>query len=264
MKLRIKTVLITVAIFAGVSVFAAAAPKEKQDNPVALLQTSMGTIEIELFRHAAPKTVENFISLTEKKFYNGVIFHRVIPDFMIQTGDPKGDGTGGPGYTFADEMDAEALGLEKMKALNSEGEPHQWLSIRTQEEFNQLIIGPLFQEMGIDSQEKLEANREEFERRLFALSVRDVLENMGYEYQTGLPSYKPLKGYAAMANRGPDTNGSQFFINIVDTPWLTGKHTVFGKVIAGMNVAESIAAVETGEANKPKKPVVIETAEIIR
>lgn len=264
MKLRIKIVLITAAIIACVCISAAAAPKENGNNPVARLETSMGTIEIELFRHAAPKTVDNFIGLAEKKFYDGVIFHRVIPDFMLQTGDPKGDGTGGPGYTFADEMDADALGLNEQKALGETGEPHPWLGLRSREEFQHLVLGPLFEEMGIDSQEKLDANREEFERRLFALSVKDVYENMGYEYQTGLPSYKPLKGYAAMANRGPDTNGSQFFINLADTPWLTGKHTVFGKVLTGMDVVEAVGRVETDGADKPKTPVVIESVRISR
>ena len=264
MKLSTKIVLITTAILLAAGGITTAEEKEEADNPVARLNTSMGTIDLELFRHAAPKTVQNFIDLTNKDFYDGVIFHRVIPNFMIQTGDPKGDGTGGPGYTFADEMNAEALGLDEKKALNSEGKPHPWLSLKSQEEFNNVVLGPLFKELGIDSQEKLDEKRDEFERRLFALTLKDVYETMGYEYQTGLPSYKPLKGCVAMANRGPNTNGSQFFINLTSTPWLTGKHTVFGKVIEGMDVVEAIGVVETGEANKPKTPVVIESVTIIR
>lgn len=264
MKFTQKILLtIAVVLIAGPGI-AAADTKELSGNPVAVVDTSLGTIKIELFRHAAPKTVENFIDLVEKDFYTGIIFHRVIEEFMIQTGDPQGDGTGGPGYSFEDEMDAGALGLDEMKALDENGAPHPWLGLRSQDEFNALVLGPLFQEMGIDSQEKLDAKREEFERRLFALTVKDVYENMGYVYQRGLPSYPPKKGYVAMANRGPNTNGSQFFVNLVDTPWLTGKHTVFGKVIDGMNIVENIGSVPTDESSKPLTPVVIESIRIGR
>ena len=130
----------------------------------ATLYTNHGAIEIELYPADAPKTVENFTTLAGKGFYDGVIFHRVIPDFMIQGGDPTGTGSGGPGYQFEDE-------------------------------FN---------------------------------------------------DHKVERGALAMANAGPNTNGSQFFIVTADAcPWLDGKHTVFGRVVSGMDVVEAIAAIAT-------------------
>jgi peptidyl-prolyl cis-trans isomerase B (cyclophilin B) len=142
------------------------------------MQTNQGTIEIELFDEDAPKTVENFKKLANDGFYNGVIFHRVIPDFMIQGGDPTGTGTGGPGYQFEDE-------------------------------FN---------------------------------------------------DHKVARGALAMANAGPNTNGSQFFIVTAEaTPWLDGKHTVFGKVTSGMDVVDTIEQTDTDSRDKPLEEMRIES-----
>jgi len=144
---------------------------------IATMQTNQGTIELELFDEDAPKTVENFKKLAGDGFYDGVIFHRVIPDFMIQGGDPTGTGTGGPGYQFEDE-------------------------------FNE---------------------------------------------------HKVERGALAMANAGPNTNGSQFFIVTADAcPWLDGKHTVFGTVTSGMDVADAISNVDTVGQDKPRDEVRIE------
>jgi len=147
----------------------------------AKLHTSHGTIEVEFFDDDAPKTVENFRKLAADSFYDGLTFHRVIPDFMIQGGCPLGTGTGGPGYTFEDE-------------------------------FNQ---------------------------------------------------HKVVRGALAMANAGPNTNGSQFFIVTADEcPWLDGKHTVFGRVLEGMDVVDRIEALETDGRDRPTTPVGIETLAI--
>jgi len=126
----------------------------------ATIQTNHGTIEIELFDEDAPKTVENFTKLARDGFYDGVVFHRVIPDFMIQGGDPTGTGRGGPGYRFEDEV-----------------------------------------------------------------------KNNPHKHQIGSLS---------MANAGPNTNGSQFFITHIATNWLNGKHTVFGQVRSGQDVVNAI------------------------
>ena len=148
----------------------------------AAMQTNQGTIELELFDEAAPKTVENFRKLAQDGFYNGVIFHRVIPDFMIQTGDPTGTGTGGPGYQFEDEFNDHPV----------------------------------------------------------------------------------ERGALAMANAGPNTNGSQFFIVTADAcPWLDGKHTVFGKVTSGMDVADAISNVDTDSGDKPRDEVRIESVALV-
>ena len=145
------------------------------------MNTSLGTIAIEFFDDDAPKTVENFRKLSSEGFYDGIIFHRVIPDFMIQGGCPQGTGTGGPGYTFEDE-------------------------------FNK---------------------------------------------------HKVVRGALAMANAGPNTNGSQFFIVTVDSaPWLDGKHTVFGQVTAGMDAVDAIEATPTGAGDRPLDPPTIESIEL--
>ena len=166
----------------------------------AVFTTSEGTIKTKLFPEHAPKTVENFVSLAEgtkdwihptggkksgEKLYDGTIFHRVIPQFMIQGGDPAGNGMGGPGYRFEDE---------------TKGSPHKF--------------------------------------------------------------DKP--GKLAMANAGPNTNGSQFFITLVNTDWLTGKHTIFGEVVEGQDIVEKIAKVPRNGQDKPHKPVVLESVVIER
>jgi cyclophilin family peptidyl-prolyl cis-trans isomerase len=147
----------------------------------ATLQTNHGAIELELYPGEAPKTVENFVKLSRDGFYDGLIFHRVIPDFMIQGGDPTGTGRGGPGYQFEDE-------------------------------FNE---------------------------------------------------HKVDRGALAMANAGPNTNGSQFFIVTAEAcPWLDGKHTVFGRVTSGMEVADTISTLPSDSADKPREDAIIERVEI--
>jgi cyclophilin family peptidyl-prolyl cis-trans isomerase len=147
----------------------------------ATLHTSEGKIELELYPDDAPKTVGNFEKLARDGFYEGVIFHRVIPDFMIQGGDPTGTGMGGPGYEFEDEIN----------------------------------------------------------------------------------DHRVERGALAMANAGPGTNGSQFFIVTADaTPWLDGKHTVFGRVTSGMDVVDRISQVDRDANDRPRKPVTIERVEL--
>ena len=142
------------------------------------IQTSKGTIVFETYDADAPKTVQNFISLADKGFYNGLIFHRVINGFMIQGGDPTGTGMGGPGYQFADELNPNTP-----------------------------------------------------------------------SYQAGY-----VRGTVAMANSGPNTNGSQFFIMQDDYP-LPHSYTIFGKVISGMDVVDAIATTQTDPNDKPLTPI---------
>jgi len=244
-------------------------PKE---NPVYVIQTTLGDIEVELFRSETSKTVANFIGLAEgtkefedsktgkkvkRPYYNGLIFHRVIQNFMIQGGCPLGNGQGGPGYAFADEIDAAALGLDKIKAFDPKKGPHRFLMIRSQEEFQRNVLMPLFRAMNINSQEELDQRKKELEVRLDKLTIKEAYENMGYVYSENGSEHPPVRGSLAMANSGPNTNGSQFFINLADTDWLTGKHTVFGKVVKGMDVLDKIGAVEVDSGKKPVKDVKI-------
>ncbi len=172
----------------------------RQPGTYAIFETSEGTLVCRLFEKDAPKTVRNFIDLAEgqrewthpvtrekskKRLYDGTIFHRVIPNFMIQGGDPAGTGFGGPGYQFEDE---------------TKGSPHKF----------------------------------------------------------------DKAGKLAMANAGPNTNGSQFFITVAPTPWLTGNHTIFGEVVEGEDVVDKIANVPRNRQDKPNKDVQVKQVRIER
>ena len=169
------------------------------DTLTATLRTNQGTVVVRLFPDHAPKTVRNFVELAEGgrqwtnpqtrqattgKLYDGTIFHRVIPDFMIQGGDPLGTGRGGPGYEFGDEIHPD-LAFDRPYLL-------------------------------------------------------------------------------AMANAGPGTNGSQFFITTAPTPWLNGRHTIFGEVVEGADVVDLISRVKTGSQDRPVEDVIVESVTVER
>ncbi len=183
-----------------------------------VLHTTKGDVSIELDADVAPKTVTNFVTLAKAGFYDGLLFHRVIPNFMIQGGDPKGDGTGGQslfGPTFEDEINASSYGLDK-KSVKDVAQGQQ--------------IPP----------------------ELANLTVKQLYEQQGYKYNSSLKSLPLARGAIAMANRGPNTNGSQFFIvQTKEAPWLEGRHTVFGKVTAGMDVVDAIAAADRDVQDRP-------------
>ena len=165
-----RTMIYTIGLLSGACLLMTSVRAESA-RPKAVIETSKGRVVIELYAAEAPKTVANFLKLAKQGFYDGIIFHRVIPGFMIQTGDPTGTGTGGPGYTFEDE---------------------------------------------------------------FSPKLRH-----------------DSAGIVSMANRGPGTNGSQFFITLAPAPWLNGKHTIFGRVIEGQSVVEQIASVERDGSDHP-------------
>lgn len=230
-----------------------------------VLQTNMGDITLTLYPKIAPKTVANFVGLaegskefidpatrakTKRPYFDGLIFHRIIPGFMIQGGDILGNGSGGPGYRFEDEISAKALGLDKT-------------AVSASQYYTQDAQQYVFRKLNIQSQEELDKRMKEVQNELAKVmrggtSVEEVLTGTGYVYQNDLQSM-PVKKYTiAMANAGPNTNGSQFFINLADNEFLNGKHTVFGKVTDGFDVVEKIGAVKTGMGDKPVKDVIIE------
>lgn len=189
-----------------------------------ILHTSKGDITVELNADAAPKTVTNFVALAKAGFYNNLTFHRVVPNFMIQGGDPNGDGTGGKsifGASFEDEINANTYGL------------------------NNQTIKDLAAGQPLPSSLKGKEN----------WTIKQYYESLGYTYKDGLESLPMHRGAIAMANSGPNTNGSQFFIIVADrTPWLEGKHTVFGNVISGMDVADAIVNTPAS-SERPLTPV---------
>ena len=270
MKLRISALALLMGFIVAITGWAQ--PPQKKENPVLRIETTAGQIDVELFRKDAPETVANFIGLAtgtkeftdpksgqkvKRPFYDGLIFHRVIKDFMIQGGCPLGNGTGGPGYAFADEIDAHGLGLDNIKAVDLGKGPHPFLMIQSQTDFQQKIMMPIFEQLGIHSQQELDQKRADVETRLGALTLKEAYENLGYSYSAKGSAHRPLRGVLAMANAGPDSNGSQFFINLVDTDWLAGKHTVFGKVVAGMEVVDKIGAIKVDAQSRPVQAVKI-------
>jgi peptidyl-prolyl cis-trans isomerase A (cyclophilin A) len=195
LKSLISAALLMISVLSG----PLAQTQEKKAPVYALLKTSMGEVVVQLFEDKAPKTVANFVDLAtgtkewtdpktrervKRPLYNGTIFHRVIPGFMIQGGDPLGNGTGGPGYRFEDE------------------------------------------------------------------------------FHSDLKHSKP--GILSMANAGPNSNGSQFFIIHKATPWLDGKHSVFGEVIKGQSVIDAIANVPRDFRDRPIKDVVLQEVIVSR
>ncbi len=234
--------------------------KQNENNPIATIKTNMGDIVIELYEDAAPNTVANFVSLADSGFYNGVIFHRIIKGFMAQGGDPQGTGSGGPGYRFADEINAKALGLHEEKEV-SQGDAQE----------AQIEV---FKKYGVDSQEKLNQLIAEIGEEKLRQEIMDTanakaagsskMEGLiadGYSFDESLPSIPVSHGTIAMANAGPNTNGSQFFINHNDNYFLNGKHTAFGRVIEGMDVVDRICNLPTDGRDRPVQDV--EMVEVI-
>jgi len=268
-------IFLQVLLLVATVVHAGDTVKKSEQNPVCVIKTAMGDIHVELFKKEAPKTVENFLALAggtrefvdpktkeriKRPFYDGLIFNRVIKNFMIQGGCPLGTGSGSPGYNFENEINADALGLGTEKAFDRNNNPHKYLSIRSQKDYDRImqeIMRPLLKSMGIKSQDELKKREAEVRSRLKGLSLKDVYTFQGYAYNDKLGSHPPERGVIAMANSGPNTNGSQFFINMVDTPWLKGKHTVFGKVVKGMEIVDKIGQVKVGAGSKPVKDVTI-------
>jgi peptidyl-prolyl cis-trans isomerase A (cyclophilin A) len=245
---------------------------EDPANPLVVISTTRGDFLLELLPAAAPETVANFLGLAEgtkpftdaftgqpdlRPYYDGLIFHRVIDGFMIQAGSPDATPNGGPGYTFNDEINALSLGLDQMQLLDEDGYPNPVLGIRNQEDFQQRVLVPLYAAMGIASKDSLEARVDAVEQRLRTMTVKQANELLGYRYIETEQSRAPLRGVIAMANSGPDMNGSQFFITLADAPWLTGKHTVFGKVRAGLENADAIGKVRADATGRPLQDITI-------
>ncbi len=232
-------------------------------NKFITMKTNYGDIEIELFNDIAPKTVENFLELAKgskewfdkstnskvkKPFYDGLIFHRVIKDFMIQGGCPEGTGTGGPGYSFEDECYEEGESISGKITDDKVGLDF----------FNQ-VIAPYLGSTPDPDKEILEIADKcvklQSVEPLKAHPIEYYLEKTGQKKFTKKGKLKASVdfGTLCMANAGPNTNGSQFFIVTKKDgcDWLNGKHTVFGKVVKGMEIAQKIENLPKDQNDKP-------------
>ena len=258
-------------------------PVTPNADPRVLIETSMGDITIELWPKVAPKTVEIFLGLAEGKgtftdvadpekkvtletpFFDGLGFHRVIKDFMLQGGCPMGNGMGDAGFKFADEINGKKLGLDKQKVLQN-GKPHQWLGVRSMPDWQKNVLIPVLRHLNVplDDVTQQQARQAEIKKTLDEMTLYDLYTILGYKYDETLPSVPPTRGVIALANAGPNTNSSQFFLNLIDTPWLTGKHTVFGKVVGGMDVVDKIGTVKVDAGSKPVEPVTIKSIRRIK
>lgn len=244
---------------------------KKNDNPMVIIKTSMGDIIVELFLDAAPKTVANFVGLAEgtieyidaktkekKKgnFYDGLIFHRVMKNFMIQGGCPLGTGAGGPGYAIEDEINGYIFGLENQPVALTD-ELLQNLAIQKTFADFKLFTREAREKYDIESfTKKLGENVAYLKEKRNSFTKLDLNMCTGYNYNKNLKTRKFVKGSLSMANAGPNTIGSQFFITVEDTPHLDGTFVNFGQVIKGMEVAVEISKVATLNS-RPKEEVKI-------
>ena len=247
------------------------------DDPKVEIRTSLGTIVCRLFAAECPETVRTFCDLAEARrawtdattgqqvqrpFYDGLTFHRVIPGFMIQGGCPLGSGRGSPGFTFKDEINAVSLGLDKERVIW--GEQPNPLCRNMMSQFMNLYFEPRFAARGATTPQQRQAALPKVLADLKNVTIQQFHEKLGYVYDPALPaSHRPVKGSLAMANSGPNTNGSQFFINLGDTLHLTGKHTVFGEVVSGLEVVVAIGAVPRGAGDRPTTPVSITAIRLV-
>lgn len=224
-------------------------------NPLVLISTSQGEIYLELFPTEAPNNVENFIALAEgekeftnpntgelieSRYYNGMRFHRVVPGFIIQAGSPAYNPLGVQVNLLDDEINADALGLDQMAALNPDGSFADVLNIESKQDFHEEILTPLYSRRNIADVETALSRQYQTAEALQGLSVKSVYENLGYRYDDSLQSRPIERGTVAVANSGPDSNGPEFFISLTAAAWLTGKYTVIGKVVEGQEVMDRI------------------------
>lgn len=231
---------------------------ENQANPLMLMTTSQGAIYIELLPDEAPDNVARFIALAEgeveffdevanatftPRYYDGMRFHRVLPDFVIQGGSPSYHPLGAPEPMLADEINATALGLDRLPVLGEDGSINPMLNVGNQQEFAQRVLEPLYLELGIETVSELNPAEDDIVTNLRGLTLMRLYEYEGYSYQNEFQTRGISRGTVALANDGPNRNGSEFFISLRNADWLNGRHTVIGRVVEGMDIADRIGAV---------------------
>jgi cyclophilin family peptidyl-prolyl cis-trans isomerase len=219
---------------------------ENARNPALRVDTSLGEFYVELYPEASPLNVERVLQLVTESlgsgYYSGLTVHRSIPGILIQFGDPERAGRPRPDSTVADEINARGLGLEQQSVLDDEGKPHPWLNVADQNDFLRKVMAPLYRDMNINDKEQLRQQQSAVLSRLQTMNLLQLFELRGYRYNGALPSRRPIAGSVLMANYGPDTNDGELVILVQDTPWLTGSHTVIGRVFAEAGLIHRISS----------------------
>ena len=230
---------------------------EDPGNPLFLLSTSRGEIYIEMLPREAPANTARVMALARgeveitdpdngfsfsPEYYDGQRFHRVLPGFVIQAASPAYHPLGAPGEALADEINADALGLAAEPVLMPDAGVNPLLDISDEDAFAAEVLAPLYAAMNIDDATELVARQDDVYARLQALTVKSLYEMQGYRYVDRFPTRPISRGIVALANRGPNSNGAEFFIALDDLPTLDGRYTVIGRVVEGMTVADEIGA----------------------
>lgn len=242
----------------------AEAAMEDPANTLILLSTSTGDIYIELLPNEAPNNVENFLALAQgevefidpnsnarfqPRYFDGMQFHRVVSDFVIQAGSPFFNPLGPPNVLIDDEINANSLGLDRLQVMDELGNFNPILNIGSEEEFHEVLIKPLFSRLNIETEAEMWERQYEVLEILQGLTVKQAYENQGFRYSESASTRGITRGVMALANAGPNQNGPEFFIALQDSPWLNGKHTVIGRIVEGIETADAIGNSEVDPLN---------------
>ncbi len=220
---------------------------ENQGNPLVQISTDRGDLFVELFPRAAPRNVERFLELIQTSanedvspYYDGTHFHRIVTNHFIQAGRRNDDELRQRLPVVPHEINAQRLGLGDQRVIDNRGRPHDWLNLQDHQDFQQRVLTPLYQQMGIHDESALRSRQNEVMQRLQQLTLQQFLELKGYRYDTTYSSRMPLAGSLVMVPHGPEGNSTEFFIPLLDAPWLMGKNTVIGQVVAGQDTLQRI------------------------
>ena len=250
----------------------ARAAMENQGNPLVQIDTSRGSIFIELLPAEAPRNVENFLGLatgdvefvdpdsgqrTNPRYYDGTAFNRVVPGLLIQAGVPVTNGFGDPGIELPDEINANALGLDRMPAVLADGSFNPLLQIGNREDLENILLTPLYRSMNINSNTEVAERQFEIDQRLRELTLKQVYQNLGFQYTERHLTRPVIRGTVALVNTGPGTNGPGFFIAVDQAEWLNGRYTVIGRVVEGMNIVDQINQMPIASGNDPRATPIV-------
>lgn len=245
---------------------------ENPADPLVLIETSQGDIFVELFPDETPQNVTRFLALVNgeveirdpdtgqsyfPRYYDGMRFHRVLPGFLIQAGSPAKHPLGEAGTPLANEINAEFLGLDAQTVILPDGTLNPLLNIGNRSALENQILLPLYRQLRIGSNEDVQTQQFAIADRLRSMTLRQAYENLGYRYDNSRPTRGVSRGVLALANQGPNSNGSEFFIPVVDAHWLNGLNTVIGQVVDGMETVDRINSIAIDPLSNSRQSTLI-------